>query len=528
MFSLLVKHEYKRLLRSNRVIWSICIFMVLFGVTFSLRLNEYNQRQQQYIDDNEMLQKEIDRSMNYSYLMIPAVIPPQLFSVFHEGLTHKYGNIIKIRMFESILRPSSFSQSYNPVHPTKSDMDITFLITFFLSLFVLLIAFDTINGEKENGTLRLMFTYPVQKFTFLIVKILTISLFSFTVLLVPTLLSVLYLIIKHSGHITSYFYVSLANYLLFAFLFVLCFALIGTICSLIFKKTAKSLVLVLAIWIFLLVLVPVGYSFFSNKINGMQKQRAMREEIGVLQKEMDSFDSSERLQDKPRDFFYWYNNSNGWRGLTNTLLYTTRAVLDYRMLRVKVFYEDYYPLMQKMENIQQELFMLMSKQERMKSVYLFASPIALFEDAAQKSSGHDIDDVINFMRDGVALRNSMLDLAIKNNWLYSDEYYAMMEPGEVCHDVNEFAAEFIKNLGHEMTQEDKSRLQQEYSDVCLAHFNSLERFDFKLPDLPKYEFKGLSAGKSLSRTFRIMLQFLMIIIVLLVVCYYLMYKFDIR
>ena len=528
MFSLLVKHEYKRLLRSNRVVWSICIFMILFGVTFSLRMQEYNNRYQQYINDNEMLQKEIERSMNYSYLMIPAVIPPQLFSVFHEGITHKYGNIIEVRMFESITRPSSFSQTINPVYATSFDMDVTFLITFFLSLFVLLISFDTINGEKENGTLRLMFTYPVQKFTFLIVKILTISLFAFTVLLVPTLLSVIYILVQHSGYVTSFFFVSLINYMLFAFLFVFSFSLIGILSSLAFKKTAKSLVLVLAIWIFLLVLVPVGYSFFSNKINGIHKQRAMREEIGELQGQLNNMESTIPADKKPRDFFYWYNNSNGWNGLTKTVLYTTRAVLDYRMLKLKTFHENFYPVMMKMENIQQDLFLLMENQERKKSIYLFASPIALFEDVAQKNSGYDIEDMINFMREGVLLRSRLTELAVKNNWLYSDEYYAMKKPGEVCYDVIKYVAEFQKKLGREMTPEDNAFLQKQYKKDCLDHFNSLERFDFKYPDLPKYEFRGLSAGMSLSRSFRILLQFLGINIVLLMMCYSMMYKFDIR
>ena len=48
--------------------------------------------------------------------------------------------------------------------------DLVFIIGVFLSLMVFLLSYDSISGEREEGTLRLVFSYNVPRDTFLLGK----------------------------------------------------------------------------------------------------------------------------------------------------------------------------------------------------------------------------------------------------------------------------------------------------------------------------------------------------------------------
>ena len=127
-----------------------------------------------------------------------ALRPPRPLEVFAQGVEQEVGQAVKVLLFEVPYQTEAIApfQSGNPYLAIFASFDMVYIFQLVLGLLAILIASETVSGEKEDGTLRLMLTTNVSRAQVLVGKILA----GLTTLAIPTTLGFILLTILLLGH----------------------------------------------------------------------------------------------------------------------------------------------------------------------------------------------------------------------------------------------------------------------------------------------------------------------------------------
>ena len=142
------------------------------------------------------------------------------------------------------------------VRPDVTKVDWVFVIGTVLSLITLLFTFDSISGERERGTLRLMLTNPTPRHIVLIGKFLG----ALTSIFIPFTLAVLINLFAISTssevHLGAEMWWRLCIIFFIALLYTSLFISLGLLVSARVQQSAVSLVILLLTWVTFVVFTP--------------------------------------------------------------------------------------------------------------------------------------------------------------------------------------------------------------------------------------------------------------------------------
>jgi ABC-2 type transport system permease protein len=256
----------------------------------------------------------------------------------------------------------SISKRERPVDVLSYPPDMTFIVQFFLSFFALILAFDVVTGEKQRGTLRLVFSNPVKRASFIAVKYLSALVTMGISLLVGLLVGAILLGLLASAPLSSSLMSSLGLFSLVSLLYLSLFILLGMTCSVCSHSSKSSLVAGLLIWVFSVIILPRSTGMF---LTSKHYDVPAAEEIKQMA-EKASFDTQNRLEKElPAEY---RANWEKYR-LSEKIL---KLISEGEKAREDVF--DFY-LRKKLAAISE-----------VRRAY-FISPASLFEDAASSLAG---------------------------------------------------------------------------------------------------------------------------------------------
>ncbi|MGZ7064861.1 MAG: ABC transporter permease subunit, partial [Candidatus Aminicenantales bacterium] len=143
MMKTLIAKEIRTNILSFRFLASFVILFVVVAVTalvlagdYTKKLDEYSQRQAE-IESYLRSYAHFNRIQN----VLQATQPPIPFQALVRGLTAD----VNMGEFDDDPLPVMF-----PL------IDLTFIVTILVSLIALILSYDAVCGEKEDGTLKLM------------------------------------------------------------------------------------------------------------------------------------------------------------------------------------------------------------------------------------------------------------------------------------------------------------------------------------------------------------------------------------
>ena len=142
------------------------------------------------------------------------------------------------------------------IRPDVTKVDWAFVIGYVLSLLAILFTFDSVSGERERGTLRLMLANSIPRHTVLLGKFLG-ALISIGI---PTALAVLInlLVISTSSavHLNRAAWERLGIIIVVALIYICLFLALGLLVSTRTQRSSVSLVILLLVWVIFVVFVP--------------------------------------------------------------------------------------------------------------------------------------------------------------------------------------------------------------------------------------------------------------------------------
>jgi len=252
---------YKEILEnflSLRFILSLLLAISLFAAAGFVFVAKYRQESQDYWKDtNEnlsSLSEQTKRLCDVARYRQTVYRKPKSLALCTEGFEKYFPNCFRFNIF-SMYIPEVRGQG-NIDLGRFSDMDLVFIISMILSFVALIFTYDTICGEKEAGTLRLMLASSIHRHKILLGKYIGVMLTLGIPLLLGLLVNLLIVISSRDVIINVSDWLKILTIVLLSFLYLSVFVWLGMLVSSRTAHSANSMVILLLSWVGLVILIP--------------------------------------------------------------------------------------------------------------------------------------------------------------------------------------------------------------------------------------------------------------------------------
>lgn len=142
------------------------------------------------------------------------------------------------------------------IRPDVTKVDWAFIIGYVLSLIAFLFPFDSLSGERERGTLRLMLANPIPRHTVLTGKFLGTLISINMPFTLAVLINLLVISTTSDVQLGAEVWGRLAIIFLIAVLYTCLFIALGLLVSACVQESVVSLVMLLLAWVLFVVFMP--------------------------------------------------------------------------------------------------------------------------------------------------------------------------------------------------------------------------------------------------------------------------------
>ena len=243
MMKTLIAKEIRTNILSFRFLASFVILFVVVAVTalvlagdYTRKLDEYSQRQAE-IESYLRSYAHFNRITN----VLQATQPPIPFQTLIRGLTAD----VNIGEFDDDPLPVMF-----PL------IDLTFIVTILVSLIALILSYDAVCGEKEDGTLKLMLANGLARSKIILAKFAGGVLTLLGPFLVSIAAGMLIVLLHPRVSWSGADWGALGIIVVGALLYISVFYLIGVLISSVHKSSSSSIMTSLFVWVLLVLIVP--------------------------------------------------------------------------------------------------------------------------------------------------------------------------------------------------------------------------------------------------------------------------------
>jgi ABC-type transport system involved in multi-copper enzyme maturation permease subunit len=284
-FVWLLRKELWTHMQGRRVYVGAAICFVLCLLAGAVRVHDYGQAHelrngflQRWIPSVE---EQLERDESVQVENVRAVSP---LSVLSMGLEP----VIPFR-FASTKEGLRFGESrgaQNIIDALFGWLDMTFVVTVLLSLLAIAVTFDSVCGERSDGTLALLLSYPVRRSSVLLAKIAG-AIGVLTIGFVPALAAVMLLMLVRGISLMS-----VAHWIAFgaaSILYLLVFATLGVAVSASSPRPADAALRCLLVWVLLVFVVPRGVGLAVGALRPTQRAAvlSLREDQALSQLKVD-------------------------------------------------------------------------------------------------------------------------------------------------------------------------------------------------------------------------------------------------
>ena len=184
--------------------------------------------------------------------------PPTAMSVFVRGLEPTLGRSMNGG------RVTEVGGDWLTWSPAASDpilgifpvLDLGMAVQVVLSLFVLLLTYDAVCGEKEGGTLRLIGSFPVPRDHLLVAKLVGALFPTLTAVGLPLLLGLALIQFAPEVKLSAPEWVRLGLVVLTFAVYLTTFTCLGLMASALVSRSATAFVILLGFWIVMVAILP--------------------------------------------------------------------------------------------------------------------------------------------------------------------------------------------------------------------------------------------------------------------------------
>lgn len=282
---------------STFVIACILSSMLIF-LSFYLSVRNYSDLVKDYNGVQELNRKVLKAEQTYDGINRKGIgisKPPEVLSIFSTGITNYIGRDLNINSFSTPQLRGSKVEG-NPIFAIFGDLDLTFIVKSILSLLAIVFSYNILSGEKEVGTLRLIFSFPVPRDALILGKLIGGLLCLLIPLFIPIILGIAVILLLPNVQFVSDDWLRLILILGIFLLYLTVFFLMGAFVSARTKSSSVSFLIALFIWVLVVLVIPKSSSIIAAQFIHVPSSQQYRIQKGQLID--DIFDEYHRKQEQ--------------------------------------------------------------------------------------------------------------------------------------------------------------------------------------------------------------------------------------
>jgi ABC-type transport system involved in multi-copper enzyme maturation permease subunit len=489
------------------------VFMPILAADYRQRLDLYNQN----VTQNET---ELRSAIVYRNIRHTVYRPPAVLSAFSAGLEKQLAGSAKIEL-EKVPELSVTERGGNPYLPILAVFDESLIFKIIISILALLVAYDVVSGEREQGTLKLMLTDPIARHQVLLGKLLA----GLVTLSVPvTITFVVGLLV-----LTSYPMVVLSgsDWVRVGLMFVASLAFtavmyqFGLLFSSLARRSAISMVLGLFAWILFAIVIPNASAQLATQIQPLESQGIRDGRITSIKDDLNGelktafnkvkeYFSKSIITNDPSDAFggnytrirdvYWLNGERELNRLT---------------VPMKLAYAN------KLWDIEQSYLNGFFRQENLAHHLSLISPISTYENVMAVLAGTDLTGFRDFINQIRNHRNQVIEyIRSKTEDFSSASFYATCNE-EQC---TEYTKLYVQS---KEAQDEQAKAKAELALKEWEKENLKEPAPLDLQDFPWFKYHP-SAAANFRRAMPDLAVLLITNVFLFGMCFAAFARYDVR
>jgi len=409
------------------------IFTLRFSISFiacillftasALILNwDYSERLSYYSSNVAESEEELKNIRTYAQLRVRINKPPAPLSTISEGIDKKTGTSVEVGFDQApTITDMEESGSRNALLAVFPTLDITTIIQIILSLMALLFSYNVISGEREKGTLKLIFSNSIPRHRVVLGKFIG-GLGSIIVPLTAGLLIALIItILNPMANLNLNHFFRIFIIFILSLLYLGLFYSLGMLFSTRIRRSSTVLISLLLIWVIFVLIIPQASVYSAKQLIRIpdkteidnQQQALLREWYRELQNYTSKHPKPEPYLVKDKHVMtgslpYAYRIRYGSK---ESMQWHIEGSIFGHNLRME--YED------KISRLYNEYQSKLKKQSNIANIFSMISPSYLFYSSVSSISGTDDNNLIRFLKQAQNYRTSLIKYMKDKNGLSS-------------------------------------------------------------------------------------------------------------
>jgi len=440
-FKPLLKQELLRHLYSLKFT-TMSLFAVLVTILcIYVQIMDFHDRKITYNEELIKAEESLSNTKVYSYLNVPIVIEPNPLSIFCKGVDDKVGNKIDVSLTE-VPQFKKTSEKKNSFLDIFLTFDLITLVQIIFSVITLFIVADTISGEREEGTLKLIFSSSVLKFEYFLTKYFS----SLIVLAIPLtiifILTTVIILFQPFITLSTYHWLTIFFLYLTCLIFISIYILIALIISSVSSSASTSVLFGLLIWIALVFIYPNITNYIVNSTVKIPTSDVITKQIDQMQEDIakkvdDSFEPYNGLQD-------YTHYHGGDYGIPYFIGITQKPVFEMWERRVKKAIPIILDGMEQIYRIKNDFKQQFINQEKTATAYVRLLPGFLLEESTTKfAKTHYIYRDIQILNRAKLYRDEFIEY-LKSKDAFGLKFFSRMDKKDM-HENNSDYTEEVRN-----------------------------------------------------------------------------------
>jgi ABC-type transport system involved in multi-copper enzyme maturation permease subunit len=266
--TLLIK-EIRTNILSFRFLASFVILFVVVAITAMVLTGDYLRRQDEYSQRQADLDRYLRTYAHFNRIgpILRPTQPPIPFQSLVRGLTSD----VNIDEFDNDPLPVMF-----PL------IDLTFIVTILMSLIALILSYDAVCGEREDGTLKLMLSNSLARSKIILTKFAGGVLTLIGPFLISLAIGMLIILLHPRINWPGSDWGALGLIVAGAAFYVSIFYLIGILISSVHRSSASSIMTSLFVWVLLVLVIPNLSPFLASFLSPAPSRIKVNREVSRM------------------------------------------------------------------------------------------------------------------------------------------------------------------------------------------------------------------------------------------------------
>ncbi len=444
-FRILLFHEFKQQLHSFKFVLMFSVSLVVSLIYSYTQINDFKIKQSVYYEEQIKSENQTENFKVFSEFNVDILVPPNPLSIFSKGCEELVGNKINISLWAPEIE--STSQTRNPFLVIFSNLDLVGFIKVIFSVLTIFLVTDSISGEKENGTLKLLLSNNVQRLEIFVAKFVA----NLNIVVIPLslmfIITAVFITVQLDIELTVSFWLKVFLIFLSCLGFISIYVLIGLIISTLSHTSSLSLIFSLMIWIILALLYPSSVNYLVTATNKISSLDQLNNEIdGINSVVYERMEENIELPGR-RNQSSPPSDGMGYRGLPGLIGVTERDVFEsWEKVVVKnipLFLKGQKSIIDVRDNYRNKLL----EQKKTIFYFLILSPGNMLEASCNKLSNTDIQyrDFLVFEK-AKNYRSRIIDYLEKKN-AFGLKFFTQMLKEEMMSEFNEYSNDILTKYG---------------------------------------------------------------------------------